>query len=191
MDEPEHTIAVDDAILHGDQNDPEAWLQKSQALLALNRLVEAEHALTRAVELNPNQEQASKQLNVLEEALRLDSSLHDLSRSERAKRAVESLQTAWKRLNTCAAQQGVTLAPASPDASIATVATPSPLQLLYDSGLQRQTTATEKNLREDPDAMDSTIQYVFEVERSTAPICPEMDLSDRALLMLAKHEAAK
>ncbi len=204
VNEPEHTISVDDAVLEKDPKNAQALLQKAQALLALNRYVEAEHALTRAVEQNPNLDQARKQLDVLREALRLDSSLRGLSRTDRAQRAVESFQTAWKRLSTCAAQQNVSLGPAAtaavpsltakPGISQATstpAAPPTPLQLLYNSGLQKQSTATEKNLREDPDALDSTIQYVFEVERTTAPVCPTMDLADQALLMLAQRENAR
>jgi tetratricopeptide (TPR) repeat protein len=201
--ETEHTISVDDAILDKDPKNSEAWLQKAQALLALNRYVEAEHALTRFVEQNPNLDQARKQLDVLREALRLDISLRGLSRADRAERAIESSRTAWKRLNACAAQLGVSLSPipstsaaqaAEPGTtatSVTPVAPPGPLQLLYNSGLQRQSIATEKSLREDPDELDSTIQYVFEVERTTAPICPNMDLTDQALLMLAQREAAK
>jgi hypothetical protein len=34
------------------------------------------------------------------------------------------------------------------------------------------------------------MQFVFDVERATAPICPAMDLADNALLTLAQHETA-
>ena len=202
VDEPEHAISVDDAILAKDQKNTEAWYQKAQALLALNRYVEAEHALVRTVELDPKFDQGRQQLNVLREALRLDTSLRGLSRRDRAKRAVDAFQTAWKRLDACAVLQGVTLNQASPlsgvvsnpetpRASVTPAAPPSPLQLLYNSGQQRQSTVTENNLREDPDQVDSTVQYVFEVERTTAPICPNMDLSDQALLMLSQHEGTR
>jgi hypothetical protein len=49
----------------------------------------------------------------------------------------------------------------------------------------------ETTIREDADALDSTMQYVFQVEQATAPICPKMDLTDQALLMLAQREAMK
>ena len=32
------------------------------------------------------------------------------------------------------------------------------------------------------------MQYVFEVERTTAPVCSQMNLTDQALLMLAQRE---
>lgn len=201
VNEPEHTIALDDAMLAKDRKNFEAWLQKSQALLAMNRYVEAEHALSTAVEQNPNLVDARKQLDVLRNALRLDTTLRGLSRTERAERAVESFHIAWKRLNDCATQKGLNLGSqgtlatltAAPNsaANPAAAPPPSPLQLLYSSGLQKQKTTTEKNLREDPDQLDSTMQYVFEVERTTANICPNTNVDDQALLMLARREAAK
>jgi hypothetical protein len=33
------------------------------------------------------------------------------------------------------------------------------------------------------------MQYVFEVERATAPLCSQMNVTDQALLMLAQHES--
>ena len=65
---------------------------------------------------------------------------------------------------------------------------PGVLQRLYESGVPIQAGATDKNLREDSDALESTMQYVFEVERTTAPVCSQMNLTDQALLMLAQRE---
>ncbi len=203
VNEPEHTVEMDNGILAKDPGNSEAWLQKAQALLALNRYVEAEHALANAVEHNPKLDDARRQLDILREALRLDTTLRGLSRTDRAKRAVESLHAAWNRLSDCAKQQGVRLTgagsvpaeaattPTNGPAAIAGTTPPNSLQLLYVSGLQKQATVNEKALREDSDALDSTMQYVFEVEQTTAPICPTMDLTDQALLMLAQREATK
>lgn len=201
VNEPEHTIEVVDGILGTDRSNAEAWLQKGQALLALNRYVDAEHAFANAVEQNPNLDGARQQLDILREALQLDASRRGLSQTERAQRAIESLHVAWNRLSICATQQGVNLI--NPEGSLAgtqvpqaeaasasaPAGPPDSLQLLYSSGLRKQAEATEKNLRENPDALDATVQYVFEVERTTAAICPTMTLADQALLMLAQHEA--
>jgi tetratricopeptide (TPR) repeat protein len=198
VNEPEHTVEVDNSILAKDRNNSEAWLQKGQALVALNRYADAEHAFASAVEQNPNLEDARRQLDLLREALRLDPSLRGLSRTERAQRAVESFQAALNRLTNCAKQQGVSLTnpedtaagnPSAQNSPIRTAAPPDSLQLLYSSGLQKEKTVTEKNLKEDPDALDATVQYVFEVERTTAPICPATNLTDQALTLLAQHEA--
>ncbi len=202
VNEPEHVVEVDNAILAKDRTNAEAWLQKGQALLALNRYLDAEHAFANAVEQNPNLDNARRQLEILREALRLDTSLRGLSRTDRANRAVESFHAAWNRLSDCATQQGVSLTnpantiaastasrtkpvpPATPP-----VSPPDSLQLLYSSGLEKQAAVNEKALKEDPDALDGAMQYIFEVERTTASICPTMRLTDQALLLLAQHEA--
>ncbi len=202
VNEPEHVVEVDNAILAKDHTNAQAWLQKGQALLALNRYLDAEHALANAVEQNPNLNDARRQLDILREALRLDTSLRGLPRTDRANRAAESFHAAWNRLSDCAIQQGVSLtnpanttvgSPASRTKPVppATppVSPPDSLQLLYSSGLEKQAAVNEKALKEDPDALDAAMQYVFEVERTTAPICPTMRLTDQALLLLAQHEA--
>jgi tetratricopeptide (TPR) repeat protein len=198
VNEPEHTIDVDNSILAKDRSNADAWLQKGQASLALNRYADAEHALANAVEQNPNLDDARRQLDILREALRLDTSRRGLSRTDRAQRAVESFHAALDRLSTCAAQHGINLISAEgitgsnqvPQARpVPAEAPPDSLQLLYGDGLQKQTAVSEKNLIEDPDTLDATVQYVFEVERTTAPICPATNLTDQALLMLAQHEA--
>lgn len=193
VNEPEHTLELDNTILSKDHNNAQAWLQKAHALLALNRYVEAEHALANAVERNAKDDAARQQLDVLREALRLDTSLRGLSRTDRAQRAIESFHQAWTRLADCAKQQGVSLTPAvntgtAPSPSAA--APPNALQLLYNSGLQKQATVTLPNLREDPDALDATMQYAFEVERSTTG-CANANRSDEALLLLARREGTK
>ena len=196
VNEPEHTIEIDNSVLAKDPSNTAAYLQKAEALLSLNKLVEAEHALAKATEHSPNSEEARRQLALVREALRLDTSIRGLSRTERADRAVEAFHKAWQRLASCAVQQGVNLSnpqAAAPDKSAPVAATPaSPpddLQLLYSSGLQKQAGVTQQVLREDSDALDSTMQYVFDVERATASVCPPTDSTDRALLMLAQHQS--
>lgn len=197
VNEPEHTIDVDDAILAKDRSNADAWLQKGHALLALNRYADAEHALANAVDQNPNLDDARRQLDILREALRLDTSRRGIPRTERAQRAVESFHAALNRLSACATQRGISLTnpggvtgnQASQAEPTATATPPDSLQLLYSSGVQKKEAITESALREDSDTLDATVQYVFEVESTTAPICPAMNLTDQALLLLAQHEA--
>jgi tetratricopeptide (TPR) repeat protein len=202
VNEPEHTIEIDNAMLAKDPGNAQAYLQKSQALISLNKLVEAEHALADAVEHDPTSADSRRQLDLMREVLRLDTSLRGLSRTERADRAVEAFHSAWQRLSSCATQHGVHLSnpgniePAgSPTASDNVVSPgasrptpPDTLQLLYSRGLQKQAGVMQKALREDSDALESTVQYVFDVERATAPLCSQMGPTDQALLILAQHE---
>ncbi len=200
VNEPEHTLELDNTIVGKDPSNAEAWRQKGQALLSLNKYADAEQAFSEAVEHNPNDGNAQRQLDLLREALRLDPSGRGLSRTDRARRAVEAFRTASDRLNTCAKEQGIELAPSATPLNTPAASTPNavgntpvppptPLQLLYSSGSQKQAKVTDKALKEDPDALDSTMQYVFDVERATAAVCPQMSLSDQALLFLAQHES--
>lgn len=202
VNEPEHTIEIDNDMLAKDPGNARAYLQKAQALISLNKLVEAEHALANAVERDPTSADSRRQLDLMREVLRLDTSLRGLSRTQRADRAVEAFHNAWQRLSSCATQQGVRLSnpatiepagSATPPDNIgpskrSPATPPDSLQLLYNSGLQKQAGVTQKALRADSDALESTMQYVFEVERAIAPLCSQMTPTDQALLMLAQHE---
>lgn len=202
VNEPEHTLEIDNAVLAKDPGNADAYFQKAQALLAQDKFVEAERALADAVEYNPNSAAARQQLELIREVLRLDPSLPGLSRTGRADRAISAFQSAWQRLNNCASHLGMAFAKsdgtAPPGSSTAAsqsgapkttaAAPPGVLQRLYESGVPIQAGATDKNLREDSDALESTMQYVFEVERTTAPVCSQMNLTDQALLMLAQRE---
>jgi tetratricopeptide (TPR) repeat protein len=201
VNEPEHTLEIDNAVLVKDHANADAYIQKAQALLSQKKFVDAERALASAVEYDPKSVDARRQLELIREVLRFDTSLVGLSRSGRADRAMSAFQSALQRLNNCASQLGVTFAKsdgtapgssttASPSSPLTTspAAAPDVLQQLYDSGVRRQAGVTEKNLQEDSDALESTMQYVFEVERATAPVCSQMNLTDQALLMLAQCE---
>jgi tetratricopeptide (TPR) repeat protein len=169
VNEPEHTIEIDNSVLAKDSSNAQAYLQKAHALIALNKFAEAEHALTKAVENDPASVDARNQLDLMREVLRLDTSLRGLSGTERADRAVEAFRSAWQRLSSCATQQGVNLNPPENMAPIGSPTTsdkvvlpsattappPNTLQMLYSSGLQKQAGVTQKTLREDSDAVES------------------------------------
>lgn len=201
--EPKRAIEAYNTVLSNDPRNADAWLGKGLAALQIADYLQAEQALATAVEHDPHSDQARQQLELVREVLRIDPALRGLSLARRTKRVAEAFSTALKRLTGCAGQQGYSLAEADPAkvtsarASAAqtnsvptleaTTAAPSNLQLLYTSGLQKQASATAAALRKDPDALEPTMQYVFEVERATS-MCPNTDLTDRALLTLAEHE---
>jgi tetratricopeptide (TPR) repeat protein len=206
VNEPEHASDAFDAVLKADPVNAQAWLGKGLSQMALAQYNEAEHAFERAAQRDPKSDEAREQLELAREVLRIDPALRGLSVAERSRRVAEAFDAALKRLMGCAAQQGFSLASqpgttAQSDNRSATaaptpaktappvIAAPSGLQLLYTSGLQKQASATEAALRKNPDAIEPTMQYVFEVERTTAPTCPAMDVIDQALLTLAQHES--
>ncbi len=204
INEPSHAIDAFDSILSDDPKNAQAWLGKGLASLQLGRYDDAEHALARAVEYDPKSVEAQQQLELLREVLRLDALREDLSLAERTQRVAEAFRIALKRLSDCAAQQGYSLKgqesatrirsgrERNPECGFKpgpTISPPGDLQMLYTSGLQKEAEATEAALRKNPDSLEPTMQYVFEVERTTAPICRNMQVADHALLTLAQHES--
>ena len=200
--EPEHAADVFSGILAKEHNNAAAWLGKAEALLALGDYASAERSYESALEHDPKSTEARQQLAFVKELLRVAPGLRGLSLAERAHRVADAFTVAWQRLADCAAQNGLTLAPAiatgvdsaNPLASgdvgaIPQAAPTNDLQSLYASGLEKQPLATEKNLLRNPDALEPTMLYVFQVERATAPVCPVMDVTNRVLLTLAQREA--
>jgi len=194
VNEPQRAIQAFDAVLQRQPDSTQAWLGKAQASLVLADYKEAEHSISLAVERDPKLNGARQQLEVVRELLRLDPGLRGLSLADRSKRTAEAFQIALRRVSTCAVQQGVALASQnSPPGSGATAAamsspTADELQHLFTIGMQKQSSATEKALRKNPDALEPTMQFVLDAERATAAICVATDKSDRALLLLAQHE---
>ena len=194
--EPQRAIQAFDTVLEREPESAQAWLGKAQASMVLGDYKEAEHAISVAVERDSKLEDARGQLEVVREVLRLDPALRGLSVAERSRRTAEAFELAMKRINSCATQQGITLAGQTAAAATqpgagasANSPTQDQLQSLSTSAAQKQSAATEAALRKDPDVIEPTMQFVFDVEQATAAICPATDKSDRALLLLAQHES--
>jgi tetratricopeptide (TPR) repeat protein len=191
-------------VLKVDPGNVQAWLGLGQASLRLGEYQPAEHALAIAVERDPDSTQARQQLDLARVVLRVAPSLRGLSLAERSRRVAEAFSAAVTRLASCTAEKGYRLNPqsvatpprgprvadqASPVPSVALLApAPDDLQLLYGQGLQMKPSASERALRANPDLLEPVMQFVFQVERSTAAVCPDMSETDRALLALAQHE---
>ncbi len=199
VNDPARALDSYNAVLAHDRNRSQAWLGKGQASLALGDYSVAEQAFANALDHDPHLAEARQQLQLVREVLRLNPAIRGLSLAERSQRVAASFQVALQRLTTCANQQGYSLAehgvaPPSPTVRGTLPASPPPatagLQGLYTIGLQAKASAAEQALRKNPDALEPTMQYVFDVERATAPVCPAMELADSALLTLAQHESA-
>jgi tetratricopeptide (TPR) repeat protein len=192
--EPRRAAEAYDAVLKRDSNNVEAWLGKGKASLATGNYKEAEQAFANAAEHDPGLDDARQQLALVREVLRLDPALRGLSLADRSRRAAESFQQGMQRLNSCATQQGIALptqitpgatpAQSQPAASSLT----NSLRQLYSRGQQQQPLANERALIKNPDALEPTMQFVFEAERATASVCPRMDMADQALMTLAQGE---
>jgi tetratricopeptide (TPR) repeat protein len=196
LNEPARAMEAYSAVLVNDRANSQAWLGKGQASLAIGDYSAAEQAFASAVGLAPHLDDARQQLQLVREVLRLNPAIRGLSLAERSKRVAAAFQVALQRLTTCANQQGSSLSGLDVEAPSPAVggakppATTAGLQGLYTLGLQMKASATEPALRKNPDALEPAMQYVYDVERATAPVCPAMDLADSALLTLAQHESA-
>jgi tetratricopeptide (TPR) repeat protein len=187
VNEPAHALQAFNTLVSKDEGNARAWLGAAKAYLALGKYAEAESASAEAMEHDPSLPGAKEQLELTREILRLNPALRGLPLAERASRVAKAFDAALKRLRSCAAAKSIDLA--VPGAARGeNAAPPNPLQLLYSSGVQKQAGATETALRRNPDGLEPTMQYVFEVERVVAPICPDMDLTDGALFTLAQRE---
>jgi tetratricopeptide (TPR) repeat protein len=201
--DPAHAIEAYDTVVSNDPRNADAWLGKGMAALQLGDYPQAGQALANALEHDSHSDQARQQLELAREILRIDPAFRGLSVAERSRRVAEAFRVALKRLTGCASEKGYQLAPeitkagarassvqtASGAIEAATTSAPDNLQQVYTAGVRMQASATEAALRRNPDALEPTMQYVFEVERETAPICPISELTDRALLTLAQHES--
>ncbi len=207
--EAARAMDVYNKLLKEDPRNAQAWLGLGEASITLGDYLQAERALDTAVERDPASTEAHKQLDLAREVLRIAPSLRDLSLTERTVRVAEAFNTAMGRLTSCATQKGYSLGaegistpstsshnkslPIGKGSAVPAVGmmapAPDDMQLLYSHGLQIKADASERALRRNPDSLEPVMQFVFQVERTTAPVCPDMSLTDQALLLLAQHES--
>jgi tetratricopeptide (TPR) repeat protein len=199
-----------DAVLKVNGDNVDALTGAGQAALALGDYRKAVGLLTVADNLThskPGSPQADL-LALAHEVLEADPYLRNLTITQRANRVADAFSLSMQMLRNCAAQKNITLAPQSPTLApkeetpalptkqngyTATAApsalAPNSLQLLYDSGLQKQPSAKTEALRRNPDAISPTMDFVFEVLRATENVCPLETTQERALQFIARHEA--
>ncbi len=199
-----------DAVLKVNGDNVEALSGAGQAALALGDYRKAVGVFTVADNLagaKAGSPQA-EQLALAHEALEADPYLRNLTITQRANRVTAAFSLAMDRLRKCATEKNIPLTPESPTAApkkanpalptkqngyaaqaVPSAAAPNSLQLLYDSGLQKQPSATAQALRRNPDAISPTMDFVFEVLHATEDICPLETTEERALQLIARHES--
>jgi len=208
----EHSRAAKsyDLVLKANPKDAQALFGAGVAALNLGDYSKADRLLSLADSLSgaKGQSPAADQLALAREALSVDPYSRNLTVAERARRVAAAFNLAMERLKTCASGESVTLdsQPAATAAKTANpvlpnkqngysiplaspAAAPNSLQILYNSGLQRQPSATAEALRKNPDAMPSTMDFVLDVMRATQSGCALNGLPERALQLIAQHEA--
>ncbi len=199
-----------DAVLKVNGENVDALTGAGQAALALGDYRKAVGLLTVADNLTHSKAGSpqGELLAVAHEALETDPYLRNLTITQRAHRIAGDFSLAMNMLRKCAMKNNIALAPQPPTAApntetpalptkqngyaaqaVTSASAPNSLQLLYDSGLQKQPSATAQALRENPDAMPPTMDFVFEALRATESVCPLETTEERALRLIAGHES--
>lgn len=196
---------VYEGVLRIDPDNAQAWLGDGKSSFAMGDYAAAEREFAAAVEHDKAMPEAQQQLNLVREILRIAPAVRGLTLAQRAHRVAEAFDAATKRLTGCAGALGYNLgapvstssqvtrdsghgAPPGPVKEAPPTPAPNNLQLLSTSAQEKKSEATESALRKNPDALESIMDFVFDVEHATQAVCPNMTDTDRALLTLANRQ---
>ena len=175
--------ALDDfqrAVLLDPDNQP-ALAAAGKTAFALGDFSRARGFLERAARLAP--EYASLQ-ELLENVLTVDA-VDPFDRSlryaERRVRTERAFATAGRRLQACAQAKGIDLSAAGSD----------PLQTDAAQWNELKPRVTPRELRRNPDLMETAANLALDIERHTADACGAPSGEDLALLLIAQNRGAK
>jgi len=149
-----------------------------ETLFQMTRYSEAQHFLSRAVAINPRdaKSRALLQTTVLVQAL--DPFDPRLSIQEKSLRTACAFESAMGRLKDCADK--LTARPGKTPVDIGLVSQ-------YAQGLKLARQASPRALLRNPDAIVSTMDFVFQAEAAAAKACGPATGADWALEVLGEH----
>jgi len=139
--------------------------------------VQALHFLTRAAQQNPQMVRTVAMRDAAQAILNLDPYRRHLSNAERARRGVLAFNTAFTRLESCAAAKGIDLNLPGSD----------PLQKLFIQATDLQPRTQQQYLTRDSELLSRVMDVAFEIEQTSAHACSEPHGLDLALLLLARE----
>ena len=180
MKVPDYDRALDlyQQAIKAQHHNPELLAKAGQAAFELARYPLAEHYLTAALAMKPDNAESSKLLQLTKAIPKMDP-YQFLSTTQRNRAVIADFNIAGERLNAC-------LNTPSKDASAN-----AQLQPLYAKWMDMKTRLNERSLRAHPDGMDSAMGLVFDIERETSNICGPPTGNDLVLFLIAKqHEGA-
>lgn len=143
-----------------------------------DQYAQAESYLDQALRQNPNLQQAAAMRDTARAVLDFDPFMRRLGERERERRARQALGQAMTRLETCAAQRSVDLQTAGSD----------PLQALYAQASTFQHDMAKRALNRDSELVSSTMDLVFEIEKTASSTCGEPQGLDLALVLIAREQ---
>ncbi len=155
----------------GDRNDANANLGAARAAFALHRFRDARTYARDALRNNPKSEDATAIADQAEALLKADPFAPGIGAKQRAQRAYDGFSSANERLKLCAGE--------SDDATLQQLGTDR------DTQLKR---VTVRGLLQDPDYLQQTVQWVYDVESATESTCGAPTGLDATLLMLARFQ---
>ncbi|MGH9733635.1 MAG: tetratricopeptide repeat protein [Candidatus Acidiferrales bacterium] len=207
---PDRALREYRLILTSHRRDPDTLTGAGLSAFQLGQYALAVQTLDALPRPRRSQPEVASALAESREVEALSPFLNGLSQRERAHRAVEAVSRANVLLQNCsqhvapalpagssstasaqpkAAPQKSTSANASA-AATASVTTANPLAQLESVFAQNSRVWRELNFVRHPEQIDAAMSWVFRVENAAAQACgPSRNLSDRALLLLAKSRS--
>jgi len=174
-------LAAFRAALTAEPNSMPALKGASEAAFRMGDYEAARHYLLPIVAEDPKDKSVLEMLNLCELVLKLDPFARGLTSGEQARRAVHDFQLALTRAQRCAVSAA---APASQSTS------PSDdLSSLLAQANSRRSKVSERMLASNPEALQSTMDLVFKLEKASLP-CAPASLEDKALAVLAQPSEA-
>jgi tetratricopeptide (TPR) repeat protein len=171
----EHALAEYSLSLKSEARNPAALAGAGLAAFELRRYALARHYLAAAVSANPNDAQNAGRLKTTELILEMDPFGRQMPFPQRCRIVIEDFTAAGARLKSCAAAGNAGgLVPST-----------SPLQTVAANWAKMKPEITEKNLRRNPDLVQTAMNLVFEIERQTNVKCGAPTGIDRALLLIS------
>lgn len=165
--EPRRAMNVFQHVLEVKRDDADAVRGAAEASLTQADYVTARRYYAELTRLNPKDDAAAHNTNLLEMVERLDPQARRLSANERDSRVLSAFGIAKDRMQACPA-----------------LASALDLQTQM-AELQRR--ANAKTLRADSEAVSAIMDFVYRVEQSAATSCSAGALKDEALLVLAQR----
>jgi tetratricopeptide (TPR) repeat protein len=169
----EHALGAFRITLRTDRHNQAALAGAGNAAFQLQRYQLAERYLQEAVAENPKDTQSASLLKTTEMVLHLDPFQRQISASERSRRVMDAFDIAGQRLEECPVQ-GTGVHPGGGVSG------------LNDEWNAMKPKITPRELRGNPELVDSAMDLVFRIERQSTLVCGTPSGEDLALTLIAK-----
>jgi tetratricopeptide (TPR) repeat protein len=176
----EHALAQFQTTLSLDHSNVAALAGAGEAAFQLGRYRTAEGYLQNALKGNPKDEHVKQLLQLSNLVLQADPFARRISNAERSRRIRRAFEQAGKRLDSCAATQGIDLKTQGFSPGLASLKARWPAMKPKLAHLNAPTEA---------DTPDAAMDLVFQIELQTETVCGPPTGFDQALLLLSQDRA--